>query len=73
MTDRVITPRPRKPAMSPEELREFRLARGWNQTELARRIGVSSAAVSLWEAGRRAIPQPVALALKGIDNVEMSC
>lgn len=35
-------------------LRRYREVRGWSQGQLARRIGVTQATVSLWEAGRAA-------------------
>lgn len=37
-------------------LRNLREQRGWNQQELARRLGVSQTLVSLWEHGERQIP-----------------
>ena len=31
----------------------LRVSKGWNQTELSRRIGVSSSAIGMYEQGRR--------------------
>jgi DNA-binding transcriptional regulator YiaG len=43
-----------------DDLRAVRTKHGWSQAELARRVGVSPAAVSRWEAGNRKIPDTVA-------------
>jgi len=48
----------------PSELAAFRVARGWSQHDLARHLGLSSGAVSLWEAGKRTPPRLVRLALE---------
>ena len=37
-------------------VRNLRKQQGWNQQELARRVGVSQTLVSLWEHGERQIP-----------------
>lgn len=37
-----------------DNIRAQREARGWTQTELGRRLGVTGACVSYWEAGLRA-------------------
>jgi transcriptional regulator with XRE-family HTH domain len=39
--------------MTSARLRNFREQRGWNQQEVARRVGVSQTLVSLWENGDR--------------------
>lgn len=36
----------------PERLRSLRMAHGWTQGELATRVRMTSAAVSMWEGGR---------------------
>ena len=42
------------PARPPQHtLRQLRQARGWTQEDVARRLGVSQGAVSLWERGVR--------------------
>lgn len=56
--------------MDPEELRAFRVARGWSQKQLAARIGVDHSAVSYWESGKRAISEPAAMAIRTLDNVK---
>lgn len=56
--------RPRRSAMAPEDVRAAREQCGWSQAELARRLGVHYSAVSRWEAGTRAVPQPVAMAIR---------
>jgi len=48
--------------MTGEELREGRKRRGWTQTDLARRLGVSQGYVCLLERGQR--PAPSAMAQK---------
>jgi transcriptional regulator with XRE-family HTH domain len=42
--------------MTSSNLRNGRNQRGWNQKELARRLGVSQTLVSLWEHGERKLP-----------------
>ncbi len=37
----------------PEKLRYFRISHGYTQEELARLVGVSDAAISLYELGKR--------------------
>jgi DNA-binding transcriptional regulator YiaG len=57
-----LRPPTRQTQMSPSitgaELRAARTALGWTQTELARRAGVSLAAVSLWERDKRRMMWP---------------
>jgi transcriptional regulator with XRE-family HTH domain len=43
--------------MSGTDLRRARKARGWNQTDLAQKLGLSQAYVSLLESDRRAFPE----------------
>jgi DNA-binding XRE family transcriptional regulator len=61
---RKASQRPRPPAMTGSELREARLALGWTKTDLARRAGVSLAAVSRWEAGERRMQWPASEAVQ---------
>lgn len=49
--------------MDGTSLRQARLARGWTQVELAQRLGVSQTYVSLWESGRRPVPEHLAAPL----------
>jgi|SRR5579864_6051364 len=42
--------------MTSANLRNVRKQRGWNQREVARRLGVSQTLVSLWERGMRTVP-----------------
>ena len=42
--------------MASADLRALRKQHGWNQSELARRLGVSQTLVSLWEHGTRPVP-----------------
>jgi len=53
-SQRAIAP----PPMTGSQLQEARAAVGWTQTELARRAGVSPAAVSLWERDKRRMTWP---------------
>lgn len=46
--------------MTGEELRDARKRRGWTQTELARRLGVSQGYVCLLERGQRPVPPVMA-------------
>ena len=56
--------RPPPPAMSGDQLREARTARGWTKTELAHRAGVSLAAVSRWERDERRMTWPASEAIQ---------
>ena len=49
-----------------EDLRAEMDARGLTQAELARMIGVSEPAVSLWLSGDRKIPDMVTVALRAL-------
>jgi len=42
--------------MTGQSLQSFRKQRGWNQHEVARRLGISQTLVSLWEHGERQVP-----------------
>lgn len=46
-----------KNKFNPDQLRQFRLSRGLNQTEFAKFFGVSQEAISMYESGLREIPQ----------------
>ncbi|MGC4084958.1 MAG: helix-turn-helix transcriptional regulator [Vicinamibacterales bacterium] len=46
--------------MTGEDLREGRKRRGWTQTDLARRLGVSQGYVCLLERGQRPVPLSIA-------------
>ncbi len=40
-----------RPARQPKTIRQLRHERGWSQGELARKLGVTPAAISNWERG----------------------
>lgn len=61
---RKASQRPPPAPMTGAQLREARLALGWTKTELARRAGVSLAAVSRWEAGERRMTWPASEAVQ---------
>lgn len=42
--------------MTPEQLREWRKARGLTQQQIAELVGVSDRAIKYWEQGARKIP-----------------
>lgn len=52
-------------------IRELRDERGWTQTELAERIGVSRTTVMYWETGRRGITGSQLQAMARELNVSM--
>lgn len=52
-----------KPASQPNRVRQYRTSRGWSQAELARRAGISRAAVSAVEIDRLVPSVAAALAL----------
>lgn len=54
--------------MTPVELTKARNALHLSQAELARVLGVAANTVNRWEAGLRAIPSYLALALDGIHH-----
>lgn len=60
---RKASQRPPPPAMTGAQLREARQALGWTKTDLARRAGVSLAAVSRWERGERRMAWPASEAI----------
>jgi Zn-dependent peptidase ImmA (M78 family)/DNA-binding XRE family transcriptional regulator len=39
--------------LAPHRIKEARLARGWSQADLAKRLGRTQTALSLWESGKR--------------------
>ena len=52
-------------SMSPEELRSAMRSLGYRtQNDLARAIGVSRSAVSLWLEGKVGVPRPIAMLLR---------
>ena len=58
-------PDPRLASMSPDELaRLMRLLGYRTQADMARGIGVSRSAVSLWLEGKVGVPRPVAMLLR---------
>ena len=58
-------PDPRLASMSPDELaRLMRLLGYRTQADMARAIGVSRSAVSLWLEGKVGVPRPVAMLLR---------
>lgn len=53
---------------TPDELRAFRQAvGGWSQAKLAEELGASTRAIEEWEAGRRAPPPFLRLALAAMN------
>jgi len=50
--------------MTPKQFRSALRRLGLNQTEGAKRLGVTPRAVRFWVAGDRAIPEPVAILLR---------
>jgi transcriptional regulator with XRE-family HTH domain len=50
--------------MRPKEFIRIRKRMGLTQAQLARELGVSRAAVSRWESGKRAIDNVLALAME---------
>ncbi len=52
--------------MTGAQLRALRLGMGLEQTKLARKLGVCAATVSRWENNHRAVPGPVAVAVKAL-------
>ena len=60
-----LAPDPRLASMSPDELgRLMRLLGYRTQSDMARAIGVSRSAVSLWLEGKVGVPRPVAMLLR---------
>lgn len=52
------------------EMIAFRVALGWSQADLARRIGYAQSQVSRWESGRAAIPRDAAAAILAVMTTE---
>ncbi|MDL2340199.1 MAG: transcriptional regulator [Pseudomonadota bacterium] len=56
---------PRLNSMAPDELRSCMRSLGYRtQNDLARAIGVSRSAVSLWLEGKVGVPRPIAMLLR---------
>ena len=55
-----------------QAIRAARVAQGWNQTQLAKAVGVKQAAVSQWEAGLRTLDVPTLRALEAALGVSFS-
>jgi len=56
---------PRLNSMAPDELRSAMRSLGYRtQNDLARAIGVSRSAVSLWLEGKVGVPRPIAMLLR---------
>ena len=49
--------------MEPKELKQWRLANGYNQERLAKALSVHAQTISRWERGAREIPSFLKLAL----------
>jgi transcriptional regulator with XRE-family HTH domain len=54
--------------MNGEELREARLMKRWTQQDVAERLGVTQAYLSMLERGRRVLPAPLARKAAGMLN-----
>lgn len=54
--------------MEPIELKKWRLKNDWSQAQLARVLGVTMQAVSMWERGVRSIPSFLWLALSYLEG-----
>jgi transcriptional regulator with XRE-family HTH domain len=54
--------------MTPEELKTWRMDKGFTQQELAEGLGVSNVSVCRWETGVRAIPSFLPLALETLER-----
>ncbi len=60
--------------MTRKQLRDWRVARGWTQVELARALGMTKpetsgrVRVTRWESGARPIPPLMDLALRGLED-----
>lgn len=54
--------------MKAEQLRAWRVRRGWNQDQVGNCIGRSRERICLYETGREAIPLIVRLALWAVDQ-----
>jgi putative transcriptional regulator len=58
-------------SMAPEELRSAMRSLGYRtQNDLARAIGVSRSAVSLWLEGKVGVPRPIAMLLRMLVNAQ---
>lgn len=53
-------------------LKYLRKRAGWSQTELAKRLGVSKSAISMWENGNRAPDPEMMEAIADLFNVDMN-
>lgn len=47
--------------MQGSELKEWRVAQEWNQTQMARYLGTTQVNISRWERGTHPIPDSIAL------------
>jgi len=54
--------------MTPEELKKWRIEKGFTQHDLAEGLGVSNVSVCRWETGVRAIPSFLLLALETLER-----
>ena len=52
--------------MTPERLQEWRTARGWSQSEAARRCHVGRNSWRMWETGERDAPKWLGLVLAAV-------
>ncbi|MHC0552086.1 helix-turn-helix transcriptional regulator [Salinicoccus sp. CNSTN-B1] len=54
------------------KLKKFRTKHGYTQEQLARRMGVSTGTISIYEQGNRNITVPMAMKMSTVFNVEWS-
>ena len=55
--------------MTPDKIRERRLARGYTQGQAARRMGVDARSWRYWEAGTHQMPAAVCIVLRALTEV----
>jgi len=54
--------------MTASDIAGFRESLGWSQSELARQLGVTPAAVNQWESGKRVPSKPIMILIQHLRN-----